>query len=352
MISLGKYLNSNAPISQSDEAETDELSAAALECYRAALLGIGKAAVQACPRLGTDLEKNLQALESRLAADPSKELMQLTEKQVEIQLVEWGARTSGHFKAQADEVKELLIALARTAESVGSRDEGYSGKFTDLTGRLAKIADLQDLRQIRSSIKERVAELKDSVDQMNRDNRQLVAHLKAEVSTYETKLKSAESLALKDPLTNVDNRRSIEERIQSNIRLGHDFCVAMIDLNGFKQINDTHGHLAGDELLMKFAKELKHRSRSSDLVGRWGGDEFLVVLSGNLRSATAHIECVEQWIFGKYTMSEGNKKRIVIQLDGAVGAAEWRRGQTMEALIAEADSKMYLDKKLAQRKQA
>jgi diguanylate cyclase (GGDEF)-like protein len=176
-----------------------------------------------------------------------------------------------------------------------------------------------------------------------------VANLKAEVSTYETKLKSAESLALNDELTKVANRRSIEERIRSNMKLGHDFCVAVIDLNGFKQVNDNHGHLAGDELLKKFATELKHRSRSNDLVGRWGGDEFLVILSGNLRSAIAHIECVEQWIFGKYTINEANKKRIVIELNGAVGVAQWRRGQSMEGLIAEADSKMYLDKKLAPR---
>ena len=352
MISLGKFLNSDDLISPGPEAEIDELAAATIECYRAALLAVGKAAVQTCPQLGVNLETNLQGLTHRLTVDPSPELVKSTEKQVEIQLNEWGARASGHFKAQADEVKELLIALAKTAESVGNRNEGYSSKFADLSGRLAKIADLRDLKQIRSSITERVAELKSSVDQMTRDNRQLVAQLKAEVSIYETRLKSAEHLALKDQLTNIANRRSIEERIQLNIEHGQTFCVVMIDLNGFKPINDTYGHLAGDELLKQFAAELQQYSRSGDLVGRWGGDEFIVVLSGNLLSANAHIERVRQWVFGKYTISEGCKKPVVIHMDGSVGSAEWQRGQTMEELIAEADSRMYLEKKLAHRKRA
>jgi diguanylate cyclase (GGDEF)-like protein len=352
MITLGKYLNSKSPISPNDEAESDDLGSVMLECYRAALLAIGKAAVQNCPPLGGYLERNLQGLEHRLSVDPSKELIKLTEKQLEVQLNEWGVRTSGHFKAQADEVKELLITLARTAESLGSRDEGFSGKITVLTDRLAKIADLQDLSQIRSSIKERVAELKSSVDQMNRDNRQLVAHLKAEVSTYETRLKSAESLALIDQLTNIANRRSIEERIHSNIEVGNNFCVAMIDLNDFKEINDTYGHSAGDELLKQFAAELKNEARSSDLTGRWGGDEFLVVLSGDLTAAQAHLERVQRWIFGKYKIQTESKEPIVIQMGGSVGIAEWRKGQTIKALIDEADSKMYMEKKLSRRKRA
>jgi diguanylate cyclase (GGDEF)-like protein len=352
MISLGKFLNSDDLVLPDSGPEIDELAAATIESYRAALLAVGKAAVQACPSLGADIETNLQGLERRLAVDPSPELVKNTEKQTEILLNEWGVRAAGQFKAQADEVKELLIALAKTAESVGSRDEGYSSKFTDLSGRLAKIADLQDLRQIRSSITERVAELKTSVDQMTRDNRQLVAKLKAEVSIYETRLKSAEHLALKDQLTNISNRRSIQERIQLNMEHGQAFCVVMIDLNGFKPINDTYGHLAGDELLKQFAAELQQYSRSGDLVGRWGGDEFIVVLSGNLLSANAHIDRVRQWVFGKYTINEGCQKPIVIHMSGSIGAAEWQRGQTMEELIAEADSRMYAEKKLAHQERA
>lgn len=346
MISIKKFLDTEAIEPPVGELEGDELSVAGVECYRAALAAVSKNAVKICPSLGVELESNLQALERRLAVKITPESLRRTEKQVEAQLDEWGIQTSKHFNKQADEVKELLLALAKTAESVGSRDQSYSKKFKDLTGRLEKIADLNDLTQMRLSLVERVTELKISVDQMTRENQQLVAQLKTEVSTYETKLKVVEELASKDPLTNLANRRSVEQRIKSNIEAGREFCIVVIDLNGFKQVNDKYGHPAGDELLAQFAAELQLSARPGDLVGRWGGDEFIMVMSCNLQTAEAHIERTRQWILGKYTIGPADGPRNVIQISASIGAAEWHPGETMQRLIARADDAMYKDKKL------
>jgi diguanylate cyclase (GGDEF)-like protein len=350
MISIKKYLDSDEPGLSIVVPERDELSSLTMECYRSALLSIGKVAVQITPGLGADLEKSMRGLDHRLSIGYSPESLKRTEQQVEVQLQEWGERTAGQFKAQADEVKELLIAMAKTAESVGARDQGYASQFAGLTSRLERIADLSDLTKIRSSLVERVAELKTTVDQMTRDNQQLVAQLRAEVSTYETRLKSVEDLVLKDPLTDLANRRSIEERIRWNIEYCQEFCVAMIDLDHFKQINDQYGHLAGDETLKQFARELQLNSRSTDLVGRWGGDEFIIVLSCNLKSAKMCMERVREWVLGNYTLRGDGDTSVVVQIDASIGAAEWRRGETMQQLIAEADADMYLDKKRSRQK--
>jgi diguanylate cyclase (GGDEF)-like protein len=350
MISIKKYLDADEPGSSIAIPERDELSSATMECYRAALLAIGEVALQISPGLGVDLEKSMRGIERRLSIGYSSESLKQTEQQVEVQLQEWGERTSGQFKAQAHEVKELLIAMAKTAESVGARDKGYSSQFTDLTSRLERIADLNDLTKIRSSLVERVGELKTTVDQMTKDNQQLVAQLRAEVSTYETRLKSVEDLVLKDPLTELANRRSIEERIRWNIEYGQEFCVAMIDLDHFKQINDQFGHLAGDDALKQFARELQSNSRSADLVGRWGGDEFIVVLPCDLKAAKLCIERVQEWVFGKYTLRGVSNSSVVVKVDASIGVAEWRRGETMQQLIAEADADMYLDKERSRQK--
>jgi diguanylate cyclase (GGDEF)-like protein len=350
MISIKRFLDSNTPGPVSLQPEPDQSSAATMEAYRAALLAIGRVALQISPDLGVDLDATFRGLEHRLSVAYTGESVKRTEKQVEVQLSEWGSRTSSKYKTQAEEVKQLLLALAKTAESLGHRDQGYATKFTDLTGRLEKIIDLSDLTQIRSSLVERVGELKSSVDQMTRDNQQQVAQLQAEVSIYETRLKSVERLALQDQLTNLANRRSVEERIQWNISNENEFCVLMVDLNNFKQINDKYGHPAGDDLLKQFATELQLNTRTGDLVGRWGGDEFVVVLSCGLLAARAHIERMQQWVLGKYTLQSTDRGAIVIQVDASIGAAQWSRGEAMHELIAKADVQMYHEKKLSRRR--
>lgn len=351
MISLKKYLDMDVAGLLIEEPEIDGSFAAAVECYRSLLGAIGKTAVQISPAFGADLESNLHRLEHRASIQPSPESVRHIEKQVEIQMQEWGGRLSQHLKAKADEVREILVALAKTAESVGSRDQGYAVRFREVTDRLAGIANLDDLTQIRASLVKQASDLKNSVDQMTRENHELVAQLRAEVSIYETKLRTVEQLSMRDELTRLANRRSIEERVSWSIESKQAFCVVMFDLNGFKQVNDKYGHPAGDDLLKQFAMELQTNTRSGDLVGRWGGDEFIIVLASDIPGATTHIDRVRKWVFGKYTLQIGKgAENPVVEVDASIGVAEWKTGKTLQDLIAEADADMYREKNGARQK--
>jgi two-component system cell cycle response regulator len=188
---------------------------------------------------------------------------------------------------------------------------------------------------------------------MAQESKKSVAQLQAEVSTYETKLKAVEELALRDPLTGLANRRNVEERIQWRIEHQQEFSVVMMDLNRFKQVNDTYGHMAGDSLLKQFAQELRGCIRSTDLVGRWSGDEFVVVLDCNLSSTKSQIERVQKWVFGEYPVQVSNGKgEIKIHVDAAIGMTQWQAGETMQHLIESADAAMYTDKKLTKKAKA
>lgn len=351
MISLKKYLDMDSKGALLEEPEPSGISPAAVDSYSTLLCSIAKTAVQISPVLGSDLESNLQRLDHRVAFQPTPESVKQVEKQVEIQLQEWGSRVSDHMKAKADEVREIMMALAKTAEAVGSRDSGYSYRFKEVTGQLESIAHLDDLTQIRSSLVKQVSSLKNSVEQMSRDNHELVAQLRAEVSIYETKLRTVEQLSMRDELTRVANRRNIEERIRWSIESKQTFCVLMLDLNGFKQVNDKHGHPAGDDLLKQFAIELQTNTRSGDLVGRWGGDEFVVVLACDGGGAAAHIERIRHWVFGKYTLQLGKgSENPAIQVDASIGMGEWKPGKSLQDLISEADEAMYKDKNQGRKK--
>ena len=345
MISLKKYLDQDTAGDPRAKAPAEPHAGAAMDCYRAALLAMGRSAAHCCPGSGSALEQSLEGLEHRLATDPSDPTVRWVRQQVEVHLQEWGNRTAEHFKARADEVKELLIALAKTADSVGDRTQGQTDQFRQVTLRLESLADLNDLATIRISLVQRVNELRDNVDRMTRDNKQMVTQLKAEVTKYETRLREVENLVMKDGLTGVANRRSVEERIRLQIANAQTFCVVMLDLNGFKQVNDRHGHLAGDSLLRQFAGELQNITRAGDLVGRWGGDEFVVLLSCDHEGARLHADRIREWVFGKYTLDKNGRQTTVdVSVDAAIGLAQWHSGETLEQVIATADAAMYREK--------
>src|SRR5258708_30633530 len=168
--------------------DADELLKVTLECYCSALLVMGKSADRACPAVGSRLQQGLADLQRRLSHQITPSLVRGTGKHVEEQLQQWGDHTAEYFKAKANDVKELLLVLARTAESMGERDQRYTTQFAEFTKRLHTIADLEDLAQVRTSLMQRASELKDRVDQMAQDSNRSVAQLRAEVSTYEARL--------------------------------------------------------------------------------------------------------------------------------------------------------------------
>jgi diguanylate cyclase (GGDEF)-like protein len=355
VISLKKYLDMDkAPVPEPEAVpESNELLLATLKSYRSALQSIGKSGVRACPEVGSDLQRALAGLELGLAGNVTAALVTKTEARAEELLEQWGGRSEQYFKSKAKEVKELLIVMAHTAQSVGDRDQRYTNQFTEFTTRLRTIANLEDLTQIRTSLVQGATELKNYVDRMAEDSKNSVAQLRAEVSTYESRLKVVEELALRDGLTGLANRRNIEERIQTRISSQSPFCVINLDLNRLKQVNDTHGHLAGDSLLKQFAQELRTNIGPSAIAGRWGGDEFIVVVDCDLKAANALVERMQKWVFGDYSLETGTgKPEVKVHLDASVGVAIWCSGQSMQQLIEQADAAMYKDKQASKKKGA
>jgi diguanylate cyclase (GGDEF)-like protein len=158
-----------------------------------------------------------------------------------------------------------------------------------------------------------------------------------------------EDLALLDDLTGIANRRHLLRRLSEqcdlSARTGAPFAVLAIDLDGFKAINDGHGHGAGDECLRSFTRAAQTRLRPGDLLARSGGDEFCVVLPATTWREGAMIarhlleECRNQL---------ASCNGVEISIAASIGVAQWSRqiGAHPERLIAAADQALYTAKKL------
>ncbi len=341
MISLKKYLDEaqTGPCPQ-HKPDADELLPVTIAAYRSALQEMGSCSLDACPALGEGLKRSLDKIGENLPSDICREAVEATGENVQEQLRDWGRHTARHFQQQAGEVKEILIVMARTAESVGERDQRCAKQISEVTARLRQIASLEDLTLIRASIEKSAAELKTSIDKMAAEGRAAIEQLRVEVSSYQTKLEEAENIASRDSLTGLRSRLWVENQIERLILLKLPFCVAILDMDGFKQVNDRHGHLAGDELLKQFATELKSACRSSDITGRWGGDEFIILLDCALPEARAQTERLRQWVCGDYTV-QGQSGPEKLRVDASIGLAEHIANETAKDLLARSDAEMY-----------
>jgi diguanylate cyclase (GGDEF)-like protein len=344
MISLKKYLDSQ-PAGRFAEVEPDErdLLIVVIDAYGSALLEMGNCSLDACPGLGGDLKRNLGELRTVLSPGMSCETLAATDAGVRERLRVWGRDTAKHYQQKACEVKELLLVMARTAESVSARDQRCAGQMSEVTERLKAIASLEDLTEIRASIERSATELKTSIDRMTAEGREALEHLREQVASYQTKLEEAEEIASRDALTGLSSRLYVEGQIEKRIGAGTTLCVALIDIDGFKKVNDDHGHLTGDELLKQFGAELRSACRATDVIGRWGGDEFILLYDCGLAEAEAQAGRLRKWICGNYEV-KGKSGALKLRVDASIGLAAHAAGEEMKELVARADAAMYEQK--------
>jgi diguanylate cyclase (GGDEF)-like protein len=149
--------------------------------------------------------------------------------------------------------------------------------------------------------------------------------------------------ATHDSLTGLGNRTFLRDRVNALLREpGREVGVLVIDLNGFKRVNDVAGHEAGDEVLRVVAARMRRNVRADDLVARLGGDEFVVVLSGE-RLAEPLRDTAERL---REVVSMPIETGYGVHFVGAsIGAALGTAGEDFGALVAAADTQMYAAKR-------
>jgi diguanylate cyclase (GGDEF)-like protein len=153
-----------------------------------------------------------------------------------------------------------------------------------------------------------------------------------------------EDLAYRDELTELPNRRGSSRQLEVLIsrarRHGHQLALLLIDADLFKAVNDDHGHAAGDVVLREVAHRLRERMRREDLVGRWGGEEFVVALPETTPDAAAAVaESLRAAIAGTPIEAHGAALHVTV----SIGVAAWI-GEDLEDVVDRADRALYAAK--------
>jgi diguanylate cyclase (GGDEF)-like protein len=172
-----------------------------------------------------------------------------------------------------------------------------------------------------------------------------VEALSKKVKKLEQELKAVKKESKEDFLTKLYNKRALDEFLELKEaeyqRYGRDYAIVMFDLDHFKNVNDTHGHEAGDAVLAAFAKILKNDARRVDIVGRFGGEEFLALLSNTDTHGGS--------VFAKKVLSHVEKSRFMykgqrIKVTVSAGVSERAKHISLKATINSADEYLYIAK--------
>lgn len=173
-----------------------------------------------------------------------------------------------------------------------------------------------------------------------------ISYLRRELATSRKKLRASmitiREMAIHDDLTGFYNRRHLMELIESeknrSVRTGAIFTLVMMDIDKFKNINDTYGHQAGDNVLMTFSAIIRSILRKTDFCGRYGGEEFLVALTEtNLQDAKAFAERIRSCVEDSFFPDLGTDSKVTV----SIGLAQYRTKEDIEKTISRADEALY-----------
>ncbi|MBS1802993.1 MAG: GGDEF domain-containing protein [Acidobacteria bacterium] len=350
MITLKRYLDQSTYRDTCQESEYG-LSETILKAYCAGLTQMGECGVDACPDLAPEFSRGLKRIVESLGPLPAKDSVIASEDAVRELLRGWGKQVSSHYDQKASDVKDLLLVMTRTAESLGNKDERVARQIDGVSQQLKSIVNLNDVSRIRASVEASARELRESLSKMTAEGKALVEHLRAEVSTYQTKLEKAERISSCDALTGLGSRHWIESRIQERIVAGSHFSIVLIDIESFHTVVETYGNLVGDLLLKEFARELRSSCRFTDIVGRWGSDEFVILMDDAGAENRPQVERLRSSVSRRYHVP-GRTGYVNVSLAVTTGIAECRGGEDVQELIGRADQDLCRDKALRVREKS
>jgi diguanylate cyclase len=246
-------------------------------------------------------------------------------------------------------VKNMITIFIDRLGAIATSTGDYHGKIDSYTQKIAKAEHISELNSILDDVMRDTrtiqTEALQSRDQMLAARNEAQA-AEARIHALEAELAEISALASHDQLTNSLNRRGLDdvfEREQARAdRHGTALSIAMLDLDDFKKLNDTHGHEAGDEALIHVVRIVKDTLRSMDVIGRFGGEEFVVVLPDTpLNEAIAVITRLQKELTKRIFMYNNQKLFITFSAGVATRNAE----ENLLDTIKRADTAMYKAKK-------
>lgn len=243
--------------------------------------------------------------------------------------------------------EELASILNGAIQSLKSADADSAHYRTCLSASIDKLKTKKSPGDIRGLLEEIIGE----TQKMSESGMRLYEQLRAteqELETVREQVKRAESEALTDPLTQLSNRLALDRSLAAHCdeakRGGGKLSVLKIDVDHFKQFNDTHGQPVGDEVLRYVARVIRMMVRGEDVVARYGGEEFSVVLPNTALEGAMKVAGNIRERIARTPLKRKQSGESIGRVSVSIGVVEYRADESPTHLISRADAALYMAK--------
>ena len=251
-----------------------------------------------------------------------------------------GSEQSPNDDAGSKLVQEMdaIISLVQSHLESGS---SFSGALDKSSDNLSEAKTPTQIRKIVEFLIEENTKMRDKTLDLNTN----LEKSKVQIHTMRSELKQSQKNEMRDVLTNISNRRWFEKSLVRELAIAREsktpMCLVMIDLDHFKRVNDTYGHVIGDQVLRFFGSLLTKCLKGNDTVARYGGEEFAVVLpKTKVDDAVTLIETVRSQLESA-KLSLTKSKKSIGTVTASFGITELRDGDDTETLVQRADYRLY-----------
>lgn len=242
-------------------------------------------------------------------------------------------------------LKATMTAFVDSMGVAVAANEDYQKKVSDHVEQIRQTEDVIELNRIFKAL---MADTYAAQTESQRAQQQLVQQrdtalaAEARIRQLETELAQMSTLVREDPLTRSLNRRGLDEEFAREAaradRYSAPFCIAVLDIDNFKALNDLRGHQTGDDALVHLVKVAKEQLRLTDHIARLGGEEFLVIMPNTpLDEAAKIVARLQRRLTKQYFLADNEKVLITF----SAGVAQRAPGEAQDAIIARADAAMY-----------